>query len=561
MMLDAPLRLAATRLLESATRIAPPDVRDWGQAMLAELRHVESGWAATAWALGGAGVLAKHALVSLLIPGRRAQSVGPDGGLFAKNVTWRKVAFVASGAYVLAALLFFAAPPFRQGLRVSLAAWNALFHVTGQNGQPRLQALAQRAEARHDPEALAFVAARLTDANDSARLAEEAVHTDSRLLWVYAVVAVRHPELPDIRQWIPRLEGWEPQNALFPLIAAESIDINHVVKPSRLSPRDRQNEWDADPAWQKAMASAFASPNFDDYLGRLEELDRRVARRYRINDPQELLSGEEALLPTYAFSDAQRFAESLLQSGESLEARGDRERAAEKFWTVARFGQLIDSQAHTSYEHQVGASLQAMAYEQLRVLSGSEGNAREAALFAYLGRKFDPVKSERERQREWVFGSYISRRNAAVLQISSLMMLIFSGLLVVAASVLIAGNRQRQRSRRSRRGVTVFVALTSAVGLLLSSATLYLTYRPYWYILQGAILKGETGQTDDLRSFLAATRVLPGMKPYGDLLLRLPVYFWAGVLLLAMAALILILLRQFRSRPSTNGLQHNLRVP
>lgn len=561
MTLDAPLRLAATRLLECATRIAPPDVRDWGRAMRGELPHIDGNWPAMVWALGGTVVLAQHALVSLLIPGRHRQSLVPDGGLFAKNVTLRKVAFVASGAYVLAALLFFAAPPFRQGLRVSLGAWNALFHVIGQNGQSRLLALAKRSQARHDAEGLVFVAVRLSDATESARLAEEAVHTDFGLLWAYAVVAVRHPELPEIRQWISRLERWEPQNALFPLIAAESIDINHVANASKLSPKEMRSEWEADPVWRKAMAAAFASPKFDDYLGRLEELDRRVAGRYRFNNPQELLSGEEANLPTYAFSDARQFAESLVQSGESLEAGGDRAGAAERYWIVARFGQAIDSQAHADDEHRAGTALQAMAYKQLRALSEREGNSGEAALFAYLGRKFDPVTGGRERQREWVFGSYISRRNAAVLQFSSLLMLIFAALLVVAASVLIAGNRQRERSRQSKRGVTVFVALTSAVGLLLSSATVYLTYRPYWYIFQSAILKGETNQTDDLRSFLAATHALPGIKPYGDSSLRLPVYFWTGVLLLALAALILILLRNFRGRPSTNRLQHNPRIP
>ena len=559
--LDATLRLAATRLLECATRIAPPDVRDWGQAMLSELRHVESAWAAAAWALGGTGVLAKHALASLLIPGRRGQGAAPDGGLFAKNVTLRKVAFVASGVYVLAALLFFAAPPFRQGLRVSLGSWNALFHVVEQNGQLRLQVLAKQAEARHDAKGLVFVAVRLRDATESARLAEEAVQTDSTLVWVYAVVAVRHPDLPEIRLWVPGLERWEPQNALFPLIAAKSIDINHVANASRLSPQQMQNEWEADPAWRKAMAAAFASPMFDDYLGRLEALDRRVARRYRFNDPEELLWGEEENLPTYVFSDARQFAASLLESGKSLEASGDREGAAEKYWTVARFGQVMDAQAHAGYEHWVGASLQVMAYKRLGALAESEKNPGEAALFAYLCTKFDPVATERQRfLREKAFGRDIVRRNAAMLQSSSRMMLIFSGLLVVAASVLMAG--RRQRSRHSKRGVTVFVALTSAVGLLLSSATLYLTDRPYWYIFQSAILKGETRQTDDLRSFLAATHVLPGARPHDYYtLIRLPVYFWTGVLLLGMAILTIILLRHLRSHPSADRLQHNPRVP
>jgi hypothetical protein len=558
-MLEGPLRQAAIKLLEIAIRLAPSSVRDWGRAMLSELRHVEGGWAALAWALGGGGVLAKHALVSLLIP-RRGQTVDPDGGLFARNVSLRKVAFIASGAYVLGALLFFAAPPFRQGMRVSLGAWNALFHVVGTRGQPELQALAKRAEARHDAEGIVFAAARLTNATESARLAEQAVRLDPKLLWAYAVVAVRHPELPEIHHWLPIIERQDPQNALFHLIAAESIDISQITRPPDLSPADRRRAWDAGPAWRDAMAAAFVSSKFDDYIDRLKKLDRRVARRYGFNDPQELLSGEEAGQPSYAFSDARRYAKSLLRSGESLEGRGGRKGAAEKFWSVARFGQVMDSQAHTGYERELGAALQSMAYKRLRVLSQSEDNPREAALFAYLGKKFDSAADEREREREWVFGSYISRRNAAVLQISSLMMLVFSGLLVVAASFLIAGRRRGHGARQSGTGITL-LALTSAVGVLLSSATLYLTYRPYWYIFQGTVLKGESSQTEDLRNFLAATHILPGLKLYGSENLKLPVYFWTGVILLAIAALVVILLRNFRRRARLSQVQPHPPVP
>ncbi|MGH9397835.1 MAG: hypothetical protein ACRD18_13425 [Terriglobia bacterium] len=497
--------------------------------------------------------------MSLLIPGRHGKSVLGDGGLFAKNVTLRKVAFLASGAYVLGALLFFAAPPFRQGLRVSLAAWNTLFHVTQQSGQPGLQALAKRAEARRDAEGLVFVAARLSDAKESARLAEEAVHIDPSLLWAYAVVAVRHPELPQIRQWIPWLERWQPENALFRFITAESIDIDHVTNASKLSPNQKQDEREADPAWRRTMAAAFASPKFDDYLGRLKDLDRRVARRYGFNHPQELLSGEDAGLPAYAFSDARRFASSLLQSGRFLESRGNRERAAQEYWDVARFGQLMDSQAHTNYEHRTGTVLQAMAYGQLRTLSVKEGNSGEAALFAYLGRKFAPAAGS-EGLRERDFAQDVSRRNAAVLQISSLLMLICAGLLIIAAAILIAGSRRGNGLQRSGAGLTL-LALTSAVGLLLSSATVYLTYRPYWYIFQGALLKGETSQTEDLRSFLMATHTLPGLKPDGGFLLELPVYFWMGVILAAVAGLMLILLRHFRERARLSQAQPNPRVP
>ena len=50
-MLETPLRHAANTLLESAIRIAPPDTREWGQAMREELRYVEGPWAAVMWAV------------------------------------------------------------------------------------------------------------------------------------------------------------------------------------------------------------------------------------------------------------------------------------------------------------------------------------------------------------------------------------------------------------------------------------------------------------------------------------------------------------------------------
>ena len=170
MMLETHLRHAATVLLESAIRIAPPDTRDWGQAMRGELNHVEGPWAAVMWALGGASVLAKRALASLLIPGRRGQGIPSGAGLFARDVSVRKAALVAGAGCILAALLFFAAPPFRQGIGVSLTVWHELFRVTASDGQPGLTALSKQAEKQHDAEGLAFCAVRLKSSRESARL-------------------------------------------------------------------------------------------------------------------------------------------------------------------------------------------------------------------------------------------------------------------------------------------------------------------------------------------------------------------------------------------------------
>lgn len=216
------LRRSAAVLLRAAVRIAPSDARDWGRAMLGELPHIDNAWGAAAWAVGGAVVLTKRAIASFLIPGRLgAVLAGP--GLFGRAVSVRQVAFAVSAVFILGSLLFFAAPPFRQGLRVSLAAWTGLFHTAPT--QPSFEALAQQAEARHDAHGLAFAAASAADTGRSAPLAQEAVGIDPQLTWVYAVVALKHPVLPEIRRWSLALKHFDSQNALVPLITATSIDL------------------------------------------------------------------------------------------------------------------------------------------------------------------------------------------------------------------------------------------------------------------------------------------------------------------------------------------------
>jgi hypothetical protein len=162
----------------------------------------------------------------------------------------------------------------------------------------------------------------------------------------------------------------------------------------------------------------------------------------------------------------------------------------------------------------------------------------------------------------WVFGEYVLLRNATVLQVSSLIMMILCALLVVAASVLIAGIRQGGSSgiARNHPWATV-LALISAVGLLLSSATIYLTYRPYWYMFQRAVLEGDRSQAHDLLEFLMAVRMPPGFVLGRNPRFDVPMYFWAGVTLLAVASLVLIVLRHFPGRTGTNRLQNHPRVP
>ena len=554
-MLGTHLRQAAVVLLESAIRIAPPDTRDWGRAIRGELDYVETPWAGTMWALGGAGVLVKYALRSLIIPGRRGEVVVPDGGLFAKSAALRKAALIAGAACVLVAMLFFAAPPFRQAFGVAMKPWLVMYQTARGNSHPAIGALAKQAQIRHDPEGLAFCAVRDLDPRESVRLAEEAVRLDPNLIWVYAVVAIHSPGFAPWELWVKKLERWEPQNALFFLITAEALEQSHWRGGDWIPETEEQER-----AWQSAMAAAFRSPRFNDYLDRVAELNRRVVPRYAYYDPFEVQSRDQIGLPSYALDDLARFAQSLMHSGAELEAQGHRKEGRDQYWAVARFGQLLDSQGRIGLERWMGTTLQSMAYRQLGASFEREGNLSEVQLLGYLATKFDPAKGDRPAfLGESAFGAKVAERNASVVEISGLMILVFCGFLVIAAAILIVGSRPGARPvARRARPVATIVALTGAVGLLFSSVTLYLTYRPYWYIFQSAILSGDCVPTSDLRYFLNACRMIPGVSPRGSIVLldallysgspSFLFYVWTGVTLLGVIGLALILLRRFLGR-------------
>ena len=153
-MIPAAPRTVAIALLRFAIWIAPHDTHDWGHAMLNELNHVEGNWSALIWSLGGAGVLAKHAIVALILPGAHRRTVSSASELFDKEGPMRKPAFAVIASCVAASLLFFLAPVFRQAFRVSLAQWHSVFHVKQSFGypspDPELDALAKKAEHNQD---------------------------------------------------------------------------------------------------------------------------------------------------------------------------------------------------------------------------------------------------------------------------------------------------------------------------------------------------------------------------------------------------------------------------
>jgi len=125
---------------------------------------------------------------------------------------------------------------------------------------------------------------------------------------------------------------------------------------------------------------------------------------------------------------------------------------------------------------------------------------------------------------------------------------VFAGLAGMSALAPITRRRGMGSRVPRAKQVAAVVGLTGAAGLLLSSAPLYVTYRPYWVIFQLAILTGDGSEAGELASFLAQTQLLFGFhlifqREY------LPFYLWTGVTLLGVIGLLLLVMQHFRRRP------------
>jgi hypothetical protein len=296
------------------------------------------------------------------------------------------------------------------------------------------------------------------------------------------------------------------------------------------------------------MAAAFQSPKIDNYLGRLKELDRRVLLRYHVNDPVQILGNYcWYVLSSYGGWDSSRYADSLLESGKILEARSDSKGAFEKYWTVARFGQMIEPVSGFYVRHNLPE-----AYKRLRTLSEQEGNKVEAAFYASLANQAAIAqRAERIALSERFNGGDVSDWNAFLVKLSGLTILFSGGLLTICAfAVIIRGRSLRLSSLRPSR-LTLALGFAAAIGSLISSAILYISYRPYAEILQRFILKGDETGLSEFSNFLEATQFPLGAQRFQ--LTEFVFYFWFSVTLLCILALMFVLVRHFQSRLRANA--------
>jgi hypothetical protein len=192
-------------------------------------------------------------------------------------------------------------------------------------------------------------------------------------------------------------------------------------------------------------------------------------------------------------------------------------------------------------------------YKRLGAISEEEGNNVEAAFYTSLAEQNDRAQhaellSLGNRSR----GSDVSHWNAFLVKASGLVVLFSGGLLLTCAlSVIVRGKSFRLGALRPSR-LTLLVGLCGAIGALLSSGVLYVSYRPYAEILQRFIRNGDETSLTELSSFLDTTQVPLGAQSFLDVS-NCVFYFWFGVVLLCILALLVTVLGHFQHRTRANA--------
>lgn len=516
-------------------RIAPRHATQWGQAMLSELAEVKGEWAALMWGLGGAGVLTKHALLALIFRGHEVTAFSSGEGFFAKEGPMRKVSLSVIGCCVGMTLLFLLTPTFRQGLAVSLAQWRMTFEVTPHSPlpttDPAFRALSRRAEQKHDADAIAFAAVNIFDRSERTRLAQEAVQLDPSLTWIYARA---YPGPDYFQSWIRNLKQWDPENALPYFIEASNIDLAQVRTGKFIRHVDQESA-----AWTNAMTGAFRSSKLDDYQQKLVELDRKVAARYDLDDPYVVARGIR-YLPFIPYYDIFRFEESILESGDKLASRGDLNDALRKYWEVIRFEEAVGVPTPELLKH---ACYEAGAIYQ------KGGDKTQSDLVSYLANNTTRAENERtDAGRQWLYAMTVIHWDEAVMKISGLLLPIFGGLLLICVLIIFARSRSLRIGSLRISGGTLTVGVVTAVGLLLSSALVYVSYRPFGGIVGQFVRTGNDGGLFQLDDFLDYAQ-WPLFKPGPNY----PLHFWLVVIGICVAVLLVIAGRHVHHRPRSRG--------
>lgn len=548
------IRTFARRILGFVVRVCPGETREWGAAMMAELNYVRGPLAAVRWAAGCAATLLRHSAVELV---RRAINKPPTVEILpvALEGRMKKSTIIFILVFTAASFLFVLTPGFRHALQLSETTWRTvLFPQAGESDvSPRLLAqIEKQARKTHDAQALAFAALHDSDLPKSGMLAEQAVEWDPQLRWIYAGLVQRRFGTLIADRWIRSLQKWDPDNAVPYLLEARTIRWKEEAK----------NNWRPDqtslpdlPGWVAAMRKAFAAEKYNCYLPSMISLDRTVLARFHVWNPYAVLD-DVASSYFVRYSDIKAYADAFpLREGQDLESKGEFPAAEQRYWSVVRFGHLLELQGETNADHFAATNLEYEAYQRLLPLAEKQKGLTEASLLRFEIARLEQslgMPSNGHARSGW--GGNLNQRRAllwmtrgmggeaATVQISTLLFLI-SGLVLLVLCLYAFTNRPRRQDRTgSPNSAVSTIGIVSATCLFLSSVSLYLSFRPYHDLFNHFMAGGSARSLATFASFGITTReFLPAYN--------LRVYFWYAVIGVGVIALLLVLARHLRHSP------------
>jgi hypothetical protein len=219
---------------------------------------------------------------------------------------------------------------------------------------------------------------------------------------------------------------------------------------------------------------------------------------------------------------------------------------------VARFGQMMSTDGELTFFMRKNMK---EAYSRLEALSQLEGNNAAAAFYASLADQFDKAaEKEQKFLRDRVRGNDVPHWNAFLMRLSGLLMLSCAALLLLCALGVVVRSRSLRLSSLHPGRLTLTLGFGAAVGSLLSSVVLFVTYRPYSELLQRFLSKGDDAGLFELSSFLRDTQLPIGSQfnlgpgSWYVASWQVVFYFWFGVTLLCVLALLIAILRHFQTR-------------
>jgi hypothetical protein len=355
-----------------------------------------------------------------------------------------------------------------------------------------LRAFGDQAERSGDAAALAYSALHpgVEDDDLARRRADEAVARDPQYTWVYYHLATRHgarcrdaATAERVRAWAARLNAWDPENAIGPLLEAECLrdtikDWPRGIYFPKTGDPPHKEFLRAQTGWLATMDRGYRRPRYDSYSLRRFELERRVLSQQGWAKPLVMLLSVAAY-PMPNLLNIRDYANYQVHVvGREAEQARRLEEALAHYRKVAAFGLRMRLGGRTLFEQLLGFAVEGIADESLLPALKRAGRADEAALLeAHI--------QERERAMNLFQGKDPLALSSgpywtALLTSSFLGLVLLFGLLTVVCTAYVNAKRWFRPEKRGRLYQVMTVAENYVpVLLFLSCLGLFLSYAPY----------------------------------------------------------------------------------